>query len=1377
MEPEGEGPLAVVPASGDQQGTGETEAADAPEDEGIFLPAKPDATLDNQGEQELESKRNEEDESDTKSMTIVSDDDSDVDTRNIITSSRRRKAILSDDEDSNSLSSRPVNKGFLSSDEEQEEEKDLDKKSKSTKTKRIVQRIGSDSDDSESEIFPRNTSDQPAVAIKPYKYNSDLFDAELTDEDEPKAKVGESLSPPRPQYSDDENESSAVTSKKKKKKGPSLKERQQEVMDIHSETQRMVRDSQISLPYHRPKQRTLAEFLERRKKVAPSLSLKHGSLKMSMRDMATLKLLEEKKKEVEEFYKSDSDQEDPEDRDWTPGNNPDGDQAGQDKEMDKEMETQLPPQAGSNEDLPDISQNVGTPEEGKTDNAEDSSMQVDKEAHPDMGTMVGESTKKNVDDSGIQSGASSSAEDSQPDQDVVMEDVTHGAKDAQDDELEIEEYLPKAATEEKDSLEIISSDPKSPQNSEAKSGKKIETPKLNLLASKLPDLDLNKITKTTPKLSLGNDCDFIDLDEEPTVTPKNSGLNELMNRFVRHSNTKRKPVDKQQVNLSVVSKEKGEDGSEKLVSSNIIVNLDAEDEDMPTETVPGARHMSLKTALQAKIREQRERERVRRVKERQFMESEQVIEDYQDDGPFLDEEKEFTDQSDTDCESEPEENDIIIKDKKRKKSKYLDEEAEDDDEEEDDEANADEEEDEEGDDDNDDGGNQEAEDDDSNDTVELPSTRKRIIMDDKDEDSDGDHLKLQWEESEDINAQVKSKSLIEGLTRTNTEDLFASQSKKMDSLDKDASITSMDSSFEFFGSVIPGHQPGGGLRRSGESMPNENDGETAFLTPLTKTKSGSFSSVGRDRDLSLPIENSQDLFISSAPHSAPGSPSTEGPNLHLTPIEDSQFGPQETHKEANPMAKLKLDFTGIEGSQDGDELIGLCSGQFTGKEASSKVDQLCEEEFAPTQDMNSLMGLCSGTFGMEDKDRPNAFASLTESQDKKNEDEEDELLGLCTGKFTMENAKKSINDGKESNEDEESKLHFDDDRTSSPVPEMVVYSSDEEEPERRKKVKKRKRILAFSDDEDAQGPVEYDDEENEIPRTTFTGFKDKRKGGIRADFLENEAELSGSEEDSGDEYEGGNDFMEEEEGDREQFDENDLRNQVGRAHLKTLIDSDKRELRLLQEMYLEDGEMHGEGRQRQFRWKNIDDNDENERKMDSDEEQNVGEDELEDAEWRKQRYEREKFLQEQQAKGGDTLETEMFKIGPRPLMRTVSNVESAPKREPLKTANPAPAAAPVKKPVINPFCMPSKRGSFLSRDKNTLARIAELTKDKGSVIGGAKQAGNFVFQQLTAEEVEKKESAKIKRTSSLPVAKKARLDRSFFSMDESKQSSSIFKHF
>lgn len=34
---------------------------------------------------------------------------------------------------------------------------------------------------------------------------------------------------------------------------------------IHSETQRLLRETEISLPYHRPKQRTLQEFLNRKK--------------------------------------------------------------------------------------------------------------------------------------------------------------------------------------------------------------------------------------------------------------------------------------------------------------------------------------------------------------------------------------------------------------------------------------------------------------------------------------------------------------------------------------------------------------------------------------------------------------------------------------------------------------------------------------------------------------------------------------------------------------------------------------------------------------------------------------------------------------------------------------------------------------------------------------------------------------------------------------------------------------------------------------------------------------------------------------------------------------------------------------------------------
>ncbi|KAG0722618.1 Claspin [Chionoecetes opilio] len=148
-------------------------------------------------------------------------------------------------------------------------------------------------------------------------------------------------------------------------------------------------------------------------------------------------------------------------------------------------------------------------------------------------------------------------------------------------------------------------------------------------------------------------------------------------------------------------------------------------------------------------------------------------------------------------------------------------------------------------------------------------------------------------------------------------------------------------------------------------------------------------------------------------------------------------------------------------------------------------------------------------------------------------------------------------------------------------------------------------LFWFTDDEDAQEPIAFDEEENEIPTTVFTGFKDNSKRGIRAEFLENEAELSGSDVNSDDdEGEGSADDMEEEEGDREYFDSNELRDQVGKAHLRSLLDSDKREVRLLQEMYLEDGELHGEGRTRQFRWKNLDKSMiEDERKAFSDEEE------------------------------------------------------------------------------------------------------------------------------------------------------------------------------
>lgn len=38
---------------------------------------------------------------------------------------------------------------------------------------------------------------------------------------------------------------------------------------------------------------------------------------------------------------------------------------------------------------------------------------------------------------------------------------------------------------------------------------------------------------------------------------------------------------------------------------------------------------------------------------------------------------------------------------------------------------------------------------------------------------------------------------------------------------------------------------------------------------------------------------------------------------------------------------------------------------------------------------------------------------------------------------------------------------------------------------------------------------------------------------------------------------------------------------------RRVLDQDTREVKMLQELLLDDGELHGTGRQRQFRWRNI----------------------------------------------------------------------------------------------------------------------------------------------------------------------------------------------
>ena len=116
-----------------------------------------------------------------------------------------------------------------------------------------------------------------------------------------------------------------------------------------------------------------------------------------------------------------------------------------------------------------------------------------------------------------------------------------------------------------------------------------------------------------------------------------------------------------------------------------------------------------------------------------------------------------------------------------------------------------------------------------------------------------------------------------------------------------------------------------------------------------------------------------------------------------------------------------------------------------------------------------------------------------------------------------------------------------------------------------------------------------------------------------------------------------------EEGDKEVFDESVVRDELGRVHMKTILDQDQREVRLIQEMFLEDGDLHsdGGGRQRQFRWKSAEGDEADAApagpRTQQEEEEDASEDQ-EEANRRKMRTERDKWIQEQKEKNQTVLQ-------------------------------------------------------------------------------------------------------------------------------------------
>lgn len=209
-----------------------------------------------------------------------------------------------------------------------------------------------------------------------------------------------------------------------------------------------------------------------------------------------------------------------------------------------------------------------------------------------------------------------------------------------------------------------------------------------------------------------------------------------------------------------------------------------------------------------------------------------------------------------------------------------------------------------------------------------------------------------------------------------------------------------------------------------------------------------------------------------------------------------------------------------------------------------------------------------------------------------------------------------------------------------------------------------------------------------------------------------------------------------------------------------MLDEDIREVRKIQDMLFEDEERDGVGRQRTFRWKNAESGfsleDGHQLDPNGDGENGGSGDEINEHQWRKIRFEREQFLKEHGLKPGSQdmstilMNTATQSINSAVLATTTKKLQIITAKKTSVSISSSKKSSPfLISKGIGAMNKKSVRGSFLVRDKETLNKLAGITKGNASAIAGSEmdetagtvsikniKPNNFVFATLTEEEHE-----------------------------------------